>query len=683
MTTARLYELALEHHRAGQLNDARGLYRQVLAQDPNHAASAFLLGGIELSSGILTAAVDLLRHATTLEPTNAAYHANLAEAYRRLGRVGESFDSFEMALSLKPDLAEPAFNLGLLLQDIGEFEAAIACFERAAEAKPDNSAIARQLEQARAAYINAGERNSARCDDASVALSVRAWLTLSAVHRSLGGQDKAEIFCRRALERNPQSIPALLRLADMLVAAGRTDEASVRLRQVLEVDPHNREALARLMEALQKSCRLREFVVFVRQLLKIANASSLHSLLVQTLPYLPGYDDASILDEARAWEHAHALPVKEGPEPWTNDRSPDRRLRIGYMSPYFREHVNKYFLEPLFANRDRQSFELFLYSDVKQPDTETAHMRHHADEWRDIVSLSDEQVAGLIRRDRIDILVDLQMHALENRLLVFARKPAPIQVCWLAYAGTTGLSAMDYRVTDWFLDPADADTTVYAEQSLRLSDSFWCYDPRVAGPDVNPLPALTGGTIRFGSLNIFTKVNDSVLELWARVLREVKGSELILFAQAGDVRRNALASFARQGVESARIEFLDHQPRHEYLATYHRIDVCLDTFPYNGGATSLDAYWMGAPVVTLVGRTVMGRAGFSLAMNLGLQELVATTPDDYVRVAIELTSDLPRLSALRAGLRKRMQESPLMDGPRFAANMEALYRTIWQKWCDR
>jgi len=682
MTTANLFELALERHRAGDLPDAEARYRQVLAQDPTHAPSAFLLGGIALGSGSLPAAVELLKRAATLDPTNAAYHANLAEAYRRLRRYADSYDSFETALSLKPNLVEPAFNLGLLLQEVGELETAIVCFERAAETKPDNSVIARQLEQARAAYLNLGDCNLAKRDASSVALSVRAWLTLCGVYRSLGYQDKAETFCRRALEHNPQSVPALMCLADMLVAAGRTDEASLRLRQLLEVDPRNLEARARLMEALQRSCRVKDFVEFVRELLGIASAPSLHSVLIQTLPYLPTYDDAAILHEARVWERDYALPVRNDSEPWPNDCSPHRRLRIGYVSPHFREHVNKYFLEPLFANRDQQSFELFLYSDVKQPDAETAHIRRYADEWRDIVSMSDEQVAKLIRRDRIDILVDLQMHAVENRLLVFARKPAPIQVCWLAYAGTTGLSAMDYRITDWFLDPAGADTTVYAEESLRLPDSFWCYDPGLIGPDVNQLPALSDGTIRFGSLNIFTKVNDSVLELWARVLREVKGSTLILFAHAGDVRRNALASFARQGVDPDRIEFLDHQPRHEYLATYHRIDVCLDTLPYNGGATSLDAFWMGAPVVTLVGKTVMGRAGLSFAMNLGMSELVARTPGDFVRIAVELTSDLPRLGTLRAGLRKRMRESPLMDGRRFAGNMEQLYRGIWRRWCD-
>jgi predicted O-linked N-acetylglucosamine transferase (SPINDLY family) len=683
MTTANLYELALEQHRAGHLTDAEAFYRQVLAQDPNHAASAFLLGGIALVSGDLPVAAELLRHATTLEPANGAFHANLAEAYRRLRRHEESLESFELALSLRPDLAEPFFNLGLLLQEMGELDAAIICFERSAETKPDSTVIAHRLEQARATYLKAGPRNLADGRDVSEALSIRAWLTLAAVHRSLGHNDKAEVFCRRALDLGPQSVRALMRLADILAAEGRTDEASLHLRQLLKVEPGNLEALARLMEALQRSCRLAEFVEFVRDLLRIARVPSLHSVLVQTLPYLPSYDDAAILREARVWERQYALPVKGDLEPVNHDRSPDRRLRIGYVSPYFREHVNKTFLEPLFANRDRQSFELFCYSDVKQPDEETAHIRLLFDEWRDIVSLSDEQVAKLIRQDRIDILVDLQMHAVENRLLVFARKPAPIQICWLAYAGTTGLSAMDYRVTDWFLDPAEADTTVYAEQLLRLPDSFWCYVPRSDGPEVNPLPALTVGEVRFGSLNNVTKVNDTVVEIWARVLLETERSKLTLFAPTGDVRRNTLTSFARRGVDSNRIEFLEHQPRHEYLATYNRIDVCLDTFPYNGGATSLDAFWMGVPVVTLVGKTVMGRAGLSLAMNLGLNELVASTPDEFVRVAVNLVNDLPRLSALRAGLRKRMQESPLMDGPKFAANMERSYRGVWQRWCER
>jgi protein O-GlcNAc transferase len=683
MTTTSLFDLALERHRAGRLAEAETLYRQVLSQDPSHASAAFLLGAVALGSGRPGAAVDLLRRATRLDPSNAAYHANLGEAYRRLRRHAESVDSFEQALLLKPDFAEPIFNLGLLLQEVGELEPAIACFERALEVKRDSPVVAGQLEQARGAYLAAIDRPTTSDDAAAEALCVRAWLTLAAVHRSLGRRADAVSCCRRALGYAPRSIATLLRLAEVLFEEGLTDEASVRLRQVLEIDPGHKEALARLLEVLESSCRLEEAVALLRQCLTVANVPSLRSLLVLTLPYLPGYDDAAILREATAWDREHAAPLSHNAKPSTNDRSPERRLRVGYVAPYFRDHAHKFFLHPLLSNHDRRSFEFFFYSDVAQPDAETEHLRAFADGWRDTVGLDDDAMADLVRADRIDILVDLAMHTQNGRLLAFARKPAPIQLCWLAYPGTTGLSTMDYRVSDPHLDPPEADRSVYAEQTLLLPDSFWCYSPRTSGPNPTPLPALTEGRITFGCLNNFCKVNAGVLETWAEVLNAVERSVLVLLAPPGDVRRRASSLFAERGVDTARVRFVHRRPRDQYLTSYGSIDVCLDTFPCNGHTTSMDALWMGVPVVTLAGDTVMGRAGVCLAMNLGLPELIARTPRDYVRVAVELTSDLPRLGALRAGLRPRMERSPLMDGPRFAKNMESLYRRVWRQYSSQ
>jgi predicted O-linked N-acetylglucosamine transferase (SPINDLY family) len=236
-------------------------------------------------------------------------------------------------------------------------------------------------------------------------------------------------------------------------------------------------------------------------------------------------------------------------------------------------------------------------------------------------------------------------------------------------------------VTDPFLDPEELEREGdYSERSLRLPDTFWCYDP-LGGPDVNPLPAASAGHITFGCLNNYCKVHGEVLELWARVVRAVLGSKLFLLSPHGEPRRDALRVFERAGLGADRLQFMSRRPRLAYLSHYHRIDVCLDTFPYNGHTTSLDAMWMGVPVVTLVGKTVVGRAGLCQAMNLGLPELVATSPDAYVERAVELAGDLSRLSDLRGRLRGRMQNSPLMDAPRFARNLEAAYRDVWRRYC--
>jgi len=269
-----------------------------------------------------------------------------------------------------------------------------------------------------------------------------------------------------------------------------------------------------------------------------------------------------------------------------------------------------------------------------------------------------------------------------GHLTLFARKPAPVQVCWLAYPGTTGLSAIDYRLTDPHLDPPELFDRFYAEESIRLPDTFWCYDPLTTEPAVNPLPALACGYVTFGSLNNFCKVNDTILKLWAGVLKAVDHSRLVLLADEGSHRQRTLDRFQQEGVDRERITFYSRRPRQSYLGLYHGIDIGLDTLPYNGHTTSLDAYWMGVPVVTIVGPTVVGRAGLSQLTNLGLTDLVAETPEQYITIAAGLAENLQRLSHLRQTLRSRMQSSPLMDAPRFARGIEQAYRTMWQRWCN-
>jgi len=269
----------------------------------------------------------------------------------------------------------------------------------------------------------------------------------------------------------------------------------------------------------------------------------------------------------------------------------------------------------------------------------------------------------------------------QNRLLVFARKPAPVQLTFAGYPGTTGLKAIDYRLTDPHLDPPDLHAEYYSEESIRLSDSFWCYDPLDSDQAVNALPAIENGYVTFGCLNNFCKVNPPILKMWASVLNAVDRSRLIVLSGEGTHRREMLQKLADNGIDAARVTFVSNQPRQQYLKTYHQIDIGLDTLPYNGHSTSLDSYWMGIPVVTLVGNTVVGRAGMSQLMNLGMPELVADTPERFVMIAKGLAQDLPRLSDIRATLRQRMQSSPLMDAPGFARSIEAAYRDVWQRWC--
>jgi predicted O-linked N-acetylglucosamine transferase (SPINDLY family) len=356
------------------------------------------------------------------------------------------------------------------------------------------------------------------------------------------------------------------------------------------------------------------------------------------------------------------------------------------VSPDFRNHAESFFTVPLLSAHNHQDFEIFCYADVACPDGITARFRGCADVWRDIAGLTDEQLAQRVRRDKIDILVDLTMHMARNRLLAFARKPAPVQVCWLAYQGTTGLSAIDYRLTDPHIDPPGLFDGCCSEEPVRLPDAFWCYDPAASEPAasgtaVSALPVLEKGHVTFGCLNNFCKVNGPVLSLWAQVLKAVDRSRLVLLAAEGSARRHTLDLLEQEGVPPGRVTFVGRVPRPRYMELYHGIDIGLDTFPYTGQTTSLDAFWLGVPVITLVGQTPAARAGLSLLSNLGLPELVAQAPEQFVIIAAGLANDLPRLKDLRATLRDRLQNSPLMDAPRFAGNVEAAYRNMWQRWC--
>jgi predicted O-linked N-acetylglucosamine transferase (SPINDLY family) len=339
------------------------------------------------------------------------------------------------------------------------------------------------------------------------------------------------------------------------------------------------------------------------------------------------------------------------------------------------------FLLPLLVHHDRQAFEIAAYSSSPREDAMTKRLRACVDVWRNITNCDDAQAAEQIRADGIDVLIDLSAHTGQNRLLVFCRKPAPVQVTWLGYPGTTGLSAMDYRLSDPYLDPPGQGDEFYAEKTLRLPHSFWCYPAPDESPEVNELPAAITRRITFGCFNNFCKVTAPTVDLWAALLRQVNGSQLVIHANAGSCQETVRQRFVSAGVEGSRIRFVGKRPMPGYFARYGQIDVALDPLPFGGGTTTCDALWMGVPVVTLCGRTAVGRAGVSLLSNVGLPELIAQTPEQYVAIARDLAADLPRLAQLRRQLRPMMRASILMDAPRFAADMEAAYRQMWGQWC--
>jgi predicted O-linked N-acetylglucosamine transferase (SPINDLY family) len=337
---------------------------------------------------------------------------------------------------------------------------------------------------------------------------------------------------------------------------------------------------------------------------------------------------------------------------------------------------------PLIGAHDPQAVEVYCYADVAIFDRMAREIAGRCRHWRLLNGMDHAQAAALIRADQIDVLVDLTMHMAGNRLLTFARKPAPVQVTYLAYVSTTGLGTMDYRLTDPYLDPPDSDTSIYSEKSVWLPH-YWCYAPGIDAPPANDLPAnhAEGRTVTFGCLNAFNKVSDDALTTWAKLLVAVPGSRLLLHANPGSHRERVWRTLEAMGVARNRCEFVGISRLEEYFSIYHRIDIGLDPFPYAGGTTTCDALWMGVPVVTLRGQRAVGRGGVSILSSLGVPEWIAQTREEYVTIAAGLARDLARLAEWRQTLRQRLRQSPLMDAPQFARSIEEAFRQMWRDYC--
>jgi protein O-GlcNAc transferase len=570
----------------------------------------------------------------------------------RAGELDQAEAMYRRILAASPAHPQAWFNLGNVLRRAGRIDEAIAAYR-----------------QALAARGNFPE-----------ALSNLA-LTL----RSRGEGEEAIGLLRRLTELLPNSADAWRELGHALATVGRLDEAVAAFQQVLALRTDRADDWNNLGVILAAKGPADEAAMCYEQSLSIRPDRAVHSSRLVLLWFCADQDSGSLLREHREWNDRYARPLAGSIRPHDNDRNPDRRLRVGYVSRELSRTIVGSNLLPMLRHRDREQFEVYCYSGGDGRDEMADRIAAAADVWRDIHRLGDEEAAERVRADRIDILVDLGMHTFGNRLLMFARKPAPVQVTYLSYCATTGVDAIDYRLSDPYFDPPDgphrSDLSDYSERTVRLPHAYWAYEPGGPMPDVGPLPAVAAGCVTFGSMTDFRKVSEPALDLWAQVMRAAPGSRLLLYAPLLSHRPKVLDRFIAAGVEPDRVEFVGRQAWPQYVETFHRIDMVLDTLPYTGGIASCDTLMMGAPVVTLRGGTSVGRGGCSILSNIGLPELIADTPDDYVRIAVGLAGDLPRLAELRAGLRRRMEQSPLMDAKGFARGIEAAYRQMWHTWC--
>ncbi len=720
MTIQQAFELALQHHQAGRLAEAETIYRQILAADPCHAATLHFLGVVAHQVGRPEVAVDLIRQAIALAPDVPTFHSNLGEAYRAARQFDQAIASYRQAIALKPDYPEAHSNLSVALWAMGFFEEAIASCRQAITFQPSlpeahyNLGHALhgegQLEDAIAAYRQAITLRPNYPDayyDLGVAMQARGQLeeaiaayrqaialrpNYPEAHNNLGvalknrGQLKESIAAyRQAIVLQPNLAEVHSNLGEAYRANNQFDEAIASCRQAIAVQPNYPEAHSNLGNALNDTGQLNEAIAAYRQAIALnPNLPEAHGTLVYTLHFDPGFDAQAIGEENRRWNGQFAAPLRRFIRPHPNDRTPARRLRIGYVSPDFSRHVICHFLTPLLEAHDHAGFEIYCYASVKRPDEITGRLRETADVWRDVVGMPDDALANLIHDDQIDILVDLTQHMADNRLLVFARKPAPVQVAWLGYPAGTGMETMDYRLTDAFMEPEGSAWSESVETPVRLPDSWFCFDPIDEYPAPSPLPALRAGHVTFGSFNNFCKINEAVLQLWVQVLQSVAGSRLLLQCPAGSTHARVRHWFETQGVPPHRLELFSRTAtRAEFLQLFERIDLALEPFPYNGGTTTCEALWMGIPVPTFPGASAVSRIGLSILSAAGLPELIAADRESYGRLVASLATNLPRLATLRGTLRQRMKASPFMDGPRFARNVEQAYREMWRRWCLR
>ena len=627
-------------------------------------------------------AIELIERALLGNPSSPDTHNNLGIVLQARGYVEKALIAFRNAIRLKHSYPEAHYNLANGLQATGQIDDAIAEFREAVMLKPDFGA----------AHYNLGNalQTRGRIDEAVAAYHcvlridpshAEAWRNLGNALHANRDLDGAIDAYRRALELNPEQTGCHGNLAVVLQAKGHIDEALAANYDALRMTPDSPATHTNIASCLKDQGRLDEALEFFRRAIELdPDAADRFSALAYTVCFHPDYDAARILEINRQWDRRYGQPLKPGIIPHENEASPERRLRIGYVSPDFCEHVVGYSMLPVIREHDRRAFDIYCYSNVLRPDGMTTQLASLAGGWRNIVGISDEAAAEMIRADQIDILVDLALHTARNRLPIFARKPAPIQVAYLGYAGTTGMEAMDYRLSDPYFDPPDANLNVYREQTVRLPGSYWLYQPMQSAPASSGSPAAEQGFVTFGCLNKFAKASTAALELWPEILLAVPGSRLLLQGAAGFARQSVHDRFARNGVAAERVEFVGLQPCEKYFETFRRIDIALDPFPYGGGISTCDALWMGVPVVTLNGATAVGRGGRSILSHLGLPELVAETPQEYVSKAVALAHDLPRLRELRATLRDRMEHSPLRDAKRHTQEIEDAYREMWRNW---
>ncbi|HWR39335.1 MAG TPA: tetratricopeptide repeat protein [Patescibacteria group bacterium] len=587
---------------------------------------------------------------------------------------------YRQELTVNPQHENAWMNLGVILKGRGDFAAATECYQRALALTPQKRGVCYNLGNLELAQGNlTAAADYFRRELALDPNDGNVLTNLARVLEEAAKWEEAQAIYQRVAQLRPEDADAWNNLGKILLSMNRPAAAMAHFERALVLDPGFVVARSNRAIALKAQGRLEEAVrEYEAAVAQDSGRPEIRSNLLFTLQYQEKWNAERIFLEHREWARRHADVVTLMP-PAAERRT--GRLRIGYVSPDFRKHSVSFFIEPVLERHDRNRFEIFAYADVMRQDEVTERIREKVDVWRNVTGLDDERVAAMIRDDGIDVLIDLAGHTAGNRLLVFARRPASVQMTWIGYPNTTGMTTMDYRITDAQADPPGMTEQWHSEKLLRLPDSFLCYRPPDEAPPVGALPAASGQRVTFGSFNNFAKISPRTYDLWARVLQAVPGSRLLVKI-AGSTDEHSMSERVRQelaqrGIGPQRLETVGEVVgAAAHLSRYHQIDIALDTYPYHGTTTTCDALWMGVPVVTLAGGTHVSRVGASLLTVAGLADWIAANEGEYIAIAAAKAADLKALAELRSGLRKQLASSPLTDACRFTAALETALKQV-------
>jgi predicted O-linked N-acetylglucosamine transferase (SPINDLY family)/glycosyltransferase involved in cell wall biosynthesis len=584
--------------------DALAAYGKAARMNPNVGFVWFRQGRLLNGLKRYAEAIPLFEKAVALPGQMGEYHYEYGLALHMCKRFQEALAQYQKALSMGYNTAALQCNCGVIYKDLRKGGDAIMAFHSAVTMEPTN-----------VSYLN----------------------NLGAAALELGLNSEALECFEQAVEKNPKLPTARNNIGNLLKDRGRGMDALPQYRKSIELNPDDRDVQSNYL-----LCHM----------------------------YIPDMDPKVVFEEHKKWGVAASKKIP--PAFKFKPRQSGAKLRVGFLSADLCHHPVAYFIESLFREYDRGHFEFVAYGDQRNSDDFSARFAKQVDLWRETSSYDDSKLAKLIHEDQLDILFELSGHTAYNRLGVFALKPAPLQVSYLGYPGTTGLPTIGYRITDAFADPPGTTEHLHTEKLIRLKGCAWCFQPDAAAPEVQPLPALKNGYVTFGCFNNMAKLNPPLFETWAEILLRVPGSHLRLKARTltdDGVRKELKAYFTDRGIEEERLDFFGHTKKIvEHLSHYHSVDIALDSFPYHGTTTTCEAMWMGCPVITRAGKTHVSRVGVSLLNNVGLTEFITDTRETYIAKAAELASDTERLIELRAGMRARLQSSPIMDASAFAGN---------------